>query len=287
MLSGNLPQAVVASDEAMDLIARRPELLSTTPASLMLVGSRSIVCAFNGRLDEADELSSRALEAARAARNLEIEGFANAWRTLALFSRGHLQEALRHARRGLEISETLDSPMSRAFARMNIGNIGSILGLWPETERWSEEGIEAIRAHQVAVMIEPNLLTFWGEALAARGESERALALVAEAITKAQAMGNRVMEFRAHLGQARILLWKSGSENADAIDAALRAAETLAHEIELGNWLPWVYEERAALALALGDQANHRTQLEEARRLYEAIGATGHLERLAKNSTTG
>jgi class 3 adenylate cyclase/tetratricopeptide (TPR) repeat protein len=285
LLGGTLAQALAASDDAMKLIERRPGLLSTTPISSILIGLRSLVLAYNGRLDEAEELSSRALEAARAAGLVEVEGFANSYRALALFSRGHVQEALRHARRALEIAEALDSPLSRAVARVYCALVGSFLALWPDTERWGREGIEIIREHHVAMQFEPFLLTFWAEALAARGESARAQELIEEAITKAQSLGARTFEFRVHLGQARILLWTAAAAHADAIAAALRTAETLAREIELAGWLPWVYEERAALALALGDQAKHRAHLDEARRLYEAIGATGHLERLARADT--
>jgi class 3 adenylate cyclase/tetratricopeptide (TPR) repeat protein len=282
MVGGTLSQALVASDDAMELIERRPGLLSTTVAGVVLVGYRSIVLAYNGRLDEAEDLSSRGLEAARQAGLVEIEALANDWRAIALLSRGHVQEALRHARRALDIAEKLDSPFSRALARMNGGVVGSFLALWPETERWGQEGIAIIREHQVAMMAEPYLLTFWAEGLAVRGESEHAQELIGEAITKAQSLGARIFEFRAHLGQARILLWTSVSPSAGEIEAALRVAENLAREIELANWLPWVYEERAALALALGNQEMQRAQLEEARRLYEKIGATGHLERLAR-----
>jgi len=75
MFGGTLPQALAASDAAMELIERRPGLLSTTTASITLVGLRSLALAHNGRLDEAEELSSRALEAARAAGQVETEGF--------------------------------------------------------------------------------------------------------------------------------------------------------------------------------------------------------------------
>ena len=282
MLGGTLAQAVAASDGAMELIERRPGLLSTSMASVFVVSARSLFLGFSGRLDEAEELSSRALEATRTAGLVESEGFVNGYRATALLSRGHGQEALRHARRALEIAENLDSPLSRALARMQCALVGSFLALWPDTERWGQEGIAIIREHHVGMMYEPNLLTFWAEALASRGESERAQGLIGEAITKAQSSSNRVMEFRAHLGQARILLRTSAGAHADAIEAALRTAETLAREIDLAGWLPWVYEDRAALALALGDQATQRLHLEEARRLYQKIGATGHLERLAR-----
>ena len=285
MLGGTLAQALAASDDAMELIERRPELLSTMTAGLSLVGLRSIVLALRGRLDEAEDLSSRALEAARAAGHVELEGIANAWRSTALLARGHVQEALRHARRDFEIVEKPGSPLSRAGARMSCASVGSFLALWPETERWGQEGVEIIREHHVAMLYEPFLLTFWAEALASRGESERAQEVIGEAITKAQSLGARMFEFRAHLGQARILLWTSASAHADAIEAALRTAEHLACEIGLASWLPWVSEERAALALTLGDREQQRAHLEEARRLYEKIGATGHLERLARAGT--
>ncbi|HVN42494.1 MAG TPA: hypothetical protein VMT50_06890, partial [Steroidobacteraceae bacterium] len=286
LFGGTLTQALAASDDAMELIERQPGLL-TTPSSVMLVGARSIVLAYNGRLDEAEDLSSRALEAARRAGLAEIEGFVNGMRSLALLSRGHVQEALRHARRALEIAEKLDSPASRAGARMNCAQVSAFLALWPDTERWGQEGIEIIREHHVAMQFEPLLLTFWAEALAARGESEHAQELIGEATSKAQSLGARVFEVRAHLGRARILLRTSASAHAEAIEAALRTAEHLAREIELASWLPWVYEERAAFARLRGDESQRRAALEEARRLYDAIGASGHLQRIARELAQG
>jgi tetratricopeptide (TPR) repeat protein len=281
LFGGSPAQAVAVSDTAMELLERRPELW-TTIFALTVVGGRSVALVYGGRLDEADALSSRTLEAARAAGQLEMEGFAHEWRAQALLARGHVQEALRHARRAFEIAETLASPLSRAMARMHISDVGSSLARWPEIERWGQEAVEIMREHRVALNFEPFLLTQWAEGLGARGESARAQELIAEAILKAKSFADRIQECRAHLGQARILLRKSASAHADAIEAALRRAEHLAGEIGLVSWLPLVYEERAALALALGDPTQHRAHLEAARRLYERIGASGHLERLAE-----
>jgi len=280
ILYGTLPEAVAASAAAMELIERRPELLWTTYASAA-IGIRARALAYNGRVDEAEELSLRVLEAARATGQVELEGWANGWRANTLLARGHVQEALRHARRDLEIAETLGSPMSRVTARWICGDVGSVLGLWAETEHWGQEGIDILRMHHVAVELEASFLTFWAEGLAGRGESARAQELIAEAIAKTESLGSRFLGFRAHLGLARILMWTSAPVHAEAIEAALRTAEQFAHAIGLASSLPWVYEERAALALALGDREAQRAHLEEARRLYEKIGASGHLERLA------
>jgi tetratricopeptide (TPR) repeat protein len=256
--SGPLGQAVAASDDAMELIERRPGLLTTAPVSLMVVGQRAIVLQYNGRLDEAEELSSRVLEAARLAGQVEIEGLANSWRAYAHLARGHSQDALRHVRRALEIAEHLGSPFSRAIARLSCALVGSFLALWPETERWGQEGVAIIREHHVGMVFEPFLLTCWAEALAAGGEQERAQDIIEEAIAKAQSFGRGILEVRAHLGQARILLCASVSLNTEAIAAALQAAETLARAIDCATWLPWVYEERAALARLRGDESERR-----------------------------
>jgi class 3 adenylate cyclase/tetratricopeptide (TPR) repeat protein len=277
---GTLPQAVEASEEATALIERRPELLTTMPASAGVLGLRALALAYSGRLDEAEQLSARALETARATGQIEREGFANQYRSFTLLARGHAQEALRLTRRALEIAETLGSPLSRVVTRANCGEVGAFLGLWPDTESWGQEGVEILRQHQVVIMFEPLLLAYWAEALAARGEGARAEELIAEAITKAQSFNGRLVESRAHLARARILRRASASADAGAIAAALLTAEKLAREIGLAAWLGWIAEEHAALALAGGDEAKHRAHLDRARRLYEDIGATGHIERL-------
>ena len=284
VFAGTMPQALAASDAGMELIDRRPHLLSASPTSILLIGGRSLAFAYSGRLDEAEELSSRALEAARAAGQVELEGFANGYRAHALLSRGRLPEALRYARRALEKAETLDSPLSRAAARVNCGSVASLLALWAEGEQWGEEGVAILRAHHVGMQLEPLLLTFWAEGLAFKGDHARARELVGEAIDKAQSFGAGVYQFRAQLGHARVLRANAEPADAGGIERALRLAEERAVEIGLAGWLPWVYEERAALALALGDEAQRRTHLAEARRLYEAIGAAGHLERLAERA---
>ena len=280
--NGTMAEALAASDAAMALIERRPELLPT-PAGLSLLGMRSIVLAYGGRLDAADDLSSRGLDAARHARLVEMEAGCLGWRANAVLFRGHTQEALRLSRRGLEIAEQLDSPFSRAYLRLQCGLVGSFLALWPETETWGRDGVEIIRQHRVGVPFEPLLLTFWAESLAARGQGEDAQALIDEAVAKSL-VGTRLTQVRTRLGLARILLWTAAAANVDAIEAALHTAETQAREFGVASLLPQVFEERAALALALGDESQRRAALDEARRLYAEIGAIGHLQRLEQEA---
>ena len=281
ILSGTLLQALAASDDAINLIERQPQLLLTWSGTF-LFGLRSVVLAWTGRLDEAEQLSLRCLEAARQGEQIETIGAANAWRGQVLFARGHLQEALRHGRGALEIADRIDVSISRVAARLSCGHVASFLGLWPEAERWGREGIEIIRTHRVGMMWETMMLTFWAEGSAGMGEIARAQELIAETLLKCESFSPRNATVRAHLGQARVLRCASVTAHAEAITAAFQTAEQLAREIGYAAILPWISEERAALALAFGDSGQHRARLEEARRLYEQIGATGHAERLAK-----
>ena len=63
---------------------------------------------------------------------------------------------------------------------------------------------------------------------------------------------------------------------------ALEAAEDLVKETGARVYLPFICEERAALALLLGDGAGRARYLRDAHRLFTAMGATGHAERIAK-----
>ena len=49
----------------------------------------------------------------------------------------------------------------------------------------------------------------------------------------------------------------------------------------LERYRPGLHEARAELARVLGDEAGHARELREAHRLYVAMGADGHVQRLA------
>jgi hypothetical protein len=67
---------------------------------------------------------------------------------------------------------------------------------------------------------------------------------------------------------------RSGSATADAVRADLDAALTLVGEVGALTYEPFIREE-------LGRLHANESELREALRLYESIGATGHAQRLA------
>jgi hypothetical protein len=67
-----------------------------------------------------------------------------------------------------------------------------------------------------------------------------------------------------------------------AIEASLARAEALVAETGAGAQLPFLIEERARLALDLGDAREGTRLLREAQRAFEENGAAGHAARLAR-----
>ena len=68
----------------------------------------------------------------------------------------------------------------------------------------------------------------------------------------------------------------------EGVTTALRALEDLVTETGARVYLPFLWEERAALADLLGDEAGRTRDLRAAHRLYTEMGATGHAERVAR-----
>jgi hypothetical protein len=116
------------------------------------------------------------------------------------------------------------------------------------------------------------------------GDAEGARATADQAIRLAQERGTRGWEVRAHLAQARVLRLLDGVSAKAAIEASLARAEALIAETGACAQTPFVIEERARLAIDLGDARAGAQLLREARRAFEQMGAAGHAARLAKET---
>jgi hypothetical protein len=119
------------------------------------------------------------------------------------------------------------------------------------------------------------------EAQLGLGDGEAARATVERAIRSAETAGTRAWEARAHLARARVLRTLDGAAAGDAVEACLGRAETLVAETGACAQTPFVIEERARLAMVLGDTSGGVRLLQEARRAFDVTGAAGHATRLA------
>ena len=119
------------------------------------------------------------------------------------------------------------------------------------------------------------------EAQLGLGDGEAARATVEQAIQSAQARWHACLgsprTSRASADPARL----DGAAARAAIEACLGRAETLVAETGARAQTPFVIEERARLAMVLGDTSGGARLLQEARRAFDATGAAGHAARLA------
>ncbi len=80
----------------------------------------------------------------------------------------------------------------------------------------------------------------------------------------------------------QVLLRSEGTAARQAIEAALEQIQAYIDESGGVALQPFVHERRAELARLLGDEATCERELREAQRRFVQLGATGHIERLAR-----
>jgi class 3 adenylate cyclase/tetratricopeptide (TPR) repeat protein len=117
------------------------------------------------------------------------------------------------------------------------------------------------------------------EAYLAAGDRENARIVADRCVTD---FDSWVFELRAHISRARVLRGLDGADARQAIEATLDRAEALLEMSDARAFAPMIAEERARLFEVLGDADGATRTLREALRLFEEIGATGHVERLRK-----
>jgi len=123
---------------------------------------------------------------------------------------------------------------------------------------------------------EPAWLADLAQAYLGEGRQDEAERTASEALALAQARGLELHELRAWYALARVVI---RTDAARARDALARAA-ALVERTHAHAYAPFLSLERAELARLLDDETTYRRELREAHRLFTAMGATGHAERI-------
>jgi ATP/maltotriose-dependent transcriptional regulator MalT len=134
-----------------------------------------------------------------------------------------------------------------------------------------ERALAVGREKHSGLFAEASVLAHLALARLAAGNPTAAAAAAAEAVEVARHQGVRVHECLALLTRARVCRSEGGSM--EAVGADLDAALTLVSEVGALTYEPFIREE-------LGRLREEESELREAARLYNAIGATGHARRL-------
>jgi class 3 adenylate cyclase/tetratricopeptide (TPR) repeat protein len=241
--------------------------------------------AYLGRLDDSH---ARFLAAIRRARENDFKenlGWAVACTTAIPWLRGApmagLPEPRAAALEALEIAEGMASRYSRAAASFNLVQAHLATGNFEDAAQSASEGLALVREHETARETEVGLLGFRAQALLALGNATAALPIAREAVALAAAQPSFMSGVEACCALAQALLAHEGVAARAEIEAAIAQAFAWLEESGAEALRPRVLESRAALAAALGDAATQGSDLAEALRLYRAMGAAGHVARLA------
>jgi DNA-binding winged helix-turn-helix (wHTH) protein len=188
-------------------------------------------------------------------------------------------DAEQFARQAIEIADRIGVPFSRSQGFLALGIAQLVNGSFGKAATSLEEALRTVHATRSGLHWEPHIRAYLAEAYLESGDLERARATADEAINVARRCHTLVYELRAHLARAHVLLADAGAKVAPEIDAALNRAASVVEETGATSYAPFVHEARSRLAALRGDGATRLTELREAHRLFEDIGAKRHAER--------
>jgi tetratricopeptide (TPR) repeat protein len=250
-----------------EVIGFSPLIWSTFFLSQML--------AENGRIAESRPVLARALSLAREHDDVESLAWSHNQHAMLEYHSGEVRDGLAHARAGVEIAERTHSAFSRTTAYCLLGYAHLARDQWVEAIEVEAEALRIIKATRTGMQYEPLSLAASAGARLGLGDVDAARA---EAQRGAEVGARYGM--RTHEGHCRLMLGRALSPSRPS-----EARAELEHALELvGNdylaCVPPIHEALAALAGMHGrDEASER-HLQLALRLYERIGADGHVQRL-------
>jgi adenylate cyclase len=271
-------------DEVLSLLDESRGLLSEDPSAgggltllcpyAWILSWRAAAQAHIGELDAAFEGFERALAMAREYGDFETESWTHMSIVQASQLAGRREGALAHARRAHEIAERSGGAFSLGLAQRYLCIAHILEARWSEAIAAALGALEIWRRHRVGLEAEPHALAMLARAQLGGGDCAAAVASAAEAVALAASRGTRGHELEGRLVLARALMNVRGRAAADDVAEHLARADELVEASGAASLAPRVRVEAAELARLRGDDRERRRELDEARRLFDAAGAT-------------
>jgi class 3 adenylate cyclase/DNA-binding winged helix-turn-helix (wHTH) protein len=243
---------------------------------------RSVTLMELGRLRAARADMEMALRLALEQDQLELVGAAHGALGSLTFFTGEPGDGVEHAREGLALADRLGSSLTSVTARFQLATALLARDEHDEALRVVSEALQITRATGTGLQWEALLLSQRGFAQLGLNDPKGAREAAELGAVAAARCGARIQEVLARwtLGRALAMLEQPAEAKAE-----------LERAIELAGEDGPVYIPHALLALAdlagrKGDGGERRMRLEEARRLFEQHGATGHARRVAAEIDT-
>jgi tetratricopeptide (TPR) repeat protein len=195
---------------------------------------------------------------------------------------GEFDETLGRTQQALEYAERAQSPYAQNVAYQTMGHAHLLRGEPRQALELMERAHEFRCERGTGRYAWPADMADLAAANLAVCNISRARILLEEALAFAERGGAWLRGARVYLVRAQMLRESEGPSARDQIEATLARAEALIREKGARAWTPFVCEERARLAQCLGNHDAAEQHLREAHRLFTEMGATGHVERLAR-----
>ncbi len=282
-LLGEYAEGLAMCDRAIELANGDPgmgaDITTECPLAQCLLQKGGILCDL-GRLDEARELIERGTRMAAERDAHETVGWGHNWSMWHAYRCGEAERAMTHAKQTVEIAEHLGDAFSRTWSWVLLALAASMQEDWPQAIDAIEHARAIAGERSAAADSEGWQLTILGEAHASLGDGQRGVELCREAVSLLRGR-EQSTELVADVTLARVLLASQGLTARDEIEAALTRADELVEALGAAGVEPTIHVQRAELARQDGDDHTRELELREAYRLFTAIGATGHADRLA------
>jgi adenylate cyclase len=283
--------------ELLDLLETE---LAAIPADAAEVGGLTLICPYaallqwraaalaqTGSLAAAFASFEEALTLARAHGDFETESWIQMSIVHAAELAGGGHDALEHARAGLELAERTGGAFSLGLAWRYLG-IAHLLGAeWREAIAACQSALSTWRPRQVGLEAEPHALTMLARAQLGLGAAGEALESAGEAVALAAGRGTHGYEIEARLALVEVLRTTGGAAAAAEIEEHLTRAGELTAPTGARTLAPRVHAELAELARLRGEDERCEQEAQEARRLFETVGAPLLAERLVQYTGRG
>jgi len=236
-----------------------------------------------GRLSEAAVLVEKLAEHARGRPDPynDIQHHAAAC-TLALRI-GDTTSAVANARRLMAATERVDSILSWALGRMNLGWALAMNDDWNHAAEAFSDVLSSARERGVARFWVLGTLTGLGEVRLRQRDFAAARAIAEDILARTKDIPATLAKGQAYLLLARVALRGDAGWSAECIETWLADAESQARQTGHAMLLPDILECRAELAAAQGEGDRRVVCLREALRLYTSVGADGHAARVTSS----